>query len=190
VTSPDEYLDSVRRAMVGMARAVRDDILRELKGHIADSTAANGGNFQASLVALESPREIGRRYRDLYGYGTAFKALFAAIAFLLAVPSVPVLVAGPETLFPFALSIFFVIGAAAWILWVSVTAGSRAGIFAGIAGLAGRLTAFAIATVTQAGGITSPAGLGLLLAISVMFVLLGWIPGTAKKAWSRPRPEL
>jgi len=190
VTSSDEYLDSVRRAMVGMAPAVRHDILRELQGHIADSTAANGGDVQASLVALGSPREIGQRYRELYGYGTAFKALFAAIAFLLAVPTIPVLVTGPETLFPFALSIIFVIGAAAWILWVSVAAGSRAGIFAGSAGLAGRLSAFVFATVTQPGGITSPTGLGLLLAIAVMFVLLGWIPGTAKKAWSRPRPEL
>ena len=176
--------------MVGMSPTVRDDIVRELQVHIADSTAANGGNVRASLVALGSPREVGRRYRDLYGYGTAFKALFAAIAFVLAIPSVPVLVAGPETLFPLALSIVFVIAAAAWILWVSVAAGSRAGVLAGVAGLAGRLGGFAFATATQTGGMTSPEGLGLLLAISGLFVLLGWIPGTAKKAWSGPRSEL
>ena len=190
MTSADAYLVGVCRAMVGMSPTVRDDILQELRGHIAESTAANGGNLEVSLGALGSPREIGHHYRELYGYGTGFKVLFAAIAFVLAVLSVPVLVSGPETLFPFAFSILFVIGAAAWILWVSVAAGSRAGVRAGVAGLAGRLLAFGFAGLTQAGAVASPEGLGLLLAISVMFVLLGWLPGTAKKAWSGPQTVL
>src|SRR6266566_22053 len=62
VTADDEYLGQVRRAMMGMSRPVRDDILRELRGHIAESTAANGGNVHASLGALGSPQEVGRHY--------------------------------------------------------------------------------------------------------------------------------
>ncbi len=156
MTTDDEYLGQVRRAMIGMAGPVRDDILRELRGHIAESAAANGGNVHASLEALGSPREVGRRYREIYGYGTAFKIVFAAVAFLLAIPSVPVLVVGPETVFPFTLSIVFVIAA----------------------------------SLSESGAFTSAGGLGLFAAVSVMFVLLGWIPGTAKKAWSSPRAEL
>lgn len=190
MTSGDAYLAEVRRAMAGMAPVVRDDILRELRGHITESMAANGGDMDASLVALGPAREVGRRHRDLYGYGASYKILFAGIAFALAVPSVPVLAAGPESLFPFALSIIFVVVAAAWILWVSLSAGSRAGVASGIAGMTGRLLGFGIAAATQAGAVTSPAGLGLFFVVSAMFVLLGWIPGTAKKAWSRPEPSL
>src|SRR5439155_438389 len=111
-------------------------ILRELRDR------ANGGNVHASLEALGSPRDVGRHYREIYGYGTAFKLMFAAIAFLLAIPSVPVLVIGSETVFPFTLSIVFVVAAAAWILWVGVAAGTQAGIVAGLAGMGGRISAF------------------------------------------------
>jgi hypothetical protein len=190
VTAEEEYLNQVRRAMVGMAGPVRDDILRELRGHIVDSSAANGGNVSASLVALGSPRTVGRHYRELYGYGTGYKFLFAAIAFLLAAPSVPVLLVGPVTTFPFTLSIVFVLLASAWILWVGVVAGSRAGLLVGVAGLAGRLVAFGVAILIEPDAITTAGGLALLSAVSALFVVLGWIPGTAREAWSGPHAEL
>src|SRR5947209_7787828 len=79
MTPSEEYLGRVRRGMAGMEPGVRDDILRELRSHIAESTAASGGNVGSSLTALGSPEEAGRRYRDLYGYGRAFKGLFTAI---------------------------------------------------------------------------------------------------------------
>src|SRR5216110_1157178 len=190
MTADDDYLGQVRRAMMGMAGPVRDDILRELRGHIAESAAANGGNVHTSLEALVSPRDVGRHYREIYGYGTPFKIVFAAIAFLLAIPSVPVLVIGPETVFPFTLSIVFVVAAATWILWVGVAAGTQAGIVSGLAGMVGRITAFGAVSLSESGAFMSAGGLGLLVAVSLLFVLLGWIPGTAKKAWSSPRAEL
>src|SRR5207245_9731521 len=134
-----------RRAMAVSEPAVRDDIMRELGSHIAESTAANGGNVGSSLTALGSPEEVGRRYRDLYGYGRAFKGLFAVIAFLLAFASVPVLSVGSESLFPYALSLVFLVVAAAWILWVSVPAGSRPGLPAGLGAMAPRFVALRIA---------------------------------------------
>src|SRR5207247_7561589 len=91
MTPSDEYLGPVRRAMAGMEPGVGKDILRELGSHIAESTAANGGNVSASLAAVGSAQEVGRYYRELYGYGRSFKILFAAIAFFLAFLSVPVL---------------------------------------------------------------------------------------------------
>src|SRR5256714_5250566 len=163
MTADDEYLGQVRRAMMGMAGPVRDDILRELRGHIVESSAANGGNVHASLEALGSPRDVGRHYREIYGYGTGFKLMFAAIAFFLAVPSVPVLVVGPETVFPFTLSIVFVVAAAAWILWVGVAAGTQAGIVAGLAGMVGRTAAFGAVAFRASGAFTSAGGPGLLV---------------------------
>src|SRR3989454_10573640 len=159
MTPTDGYLEQVRRAMSGMEPRVRDDILRELRSHIAESTAANGGNVNASLAAIGSPEEVGRHYRELYGYGRPYKILFAAIASFLAFLSVPVLAAGAESLFPYALSIVFLVIAAAWILWVSVAAGSRAGILAGFAAMVSRFAAFGIAAITLAGAETTTSGL-------------------------------
>ena len=190
MTTQGEYLEQVRRGMFGMASKVRDDILQELRGHIEESAAANGGNVSASLAGIGSPKEVGHHYRDIYGYGTEFKVLFVVVAGLLAILSVPILVVGTENLFPLSLSIVALIGTAVWILWVSAGAGSRAGVFAGLAGMAGRLAAFGVVAVTQSGATATPSGVGLFVAVSFLFVLLGWIPGTAKKAWSGPRGEL
>ena len=92
--------------------------------------------------------------------------------------------------FPYALSILFLIVAAVWIIWVSVAAGSQAGVLAGVAAMIARFATFGVVAATLAGAEMSPSGLGLLVVASVLLVLLGWIPGTAKKAWSAPRAEL
>src|SRR5437867_2026569 len=118
MTAADAYLNEVRRSMAGMANPIREDILRELRGHIAESSAANGGNMSASLAALGSAREVG------------------------------------------------------------------------LAAMSGRLIAFGALVATQPDAITTSGGLSILFAVSSLFVLLGWIPGTAKKAWSAPRAEL
>src|SRR3989442_9412201 len=76
MTPPDEYLEQVRRAMSGMEPRVRDDILRELRSHIAESTTANGGNVKASLAAGGAAGGGGRHYRELYGDGRSYKMLF------------------------------------------------------------------------------------------------------------------
>jgi hypothetical protein len=144
----------------------------------------------ASLAAVGSPEDVGRRYRELYGFGRWYKVLFAAIAFVLAIPSVPVLAGGPESVSPYALSILFLIVVAAWILWVSVAAGSQIGVVAGIAAMISRFATFGVVVATLSGAETTPSGLVLLVLASGMLVLLGWIPGTAKKAWSAPHAEL
>jgi uncharacterized membrane protein len=190
MTAPDEYLDEVRRAMAGMEPKVRNDILLELRSHIAESTAANGGNVNASLAAVGTPEDVGRRYRELYGFGRMYKIVFATIAFVLAIPSVPVLAVGSDSVSPYALSILFLVVVAAWTIWVSVAAGSQAGVLAGIAAMLSRFAAFGVVAAILPGAEITPFGLALLGFASVMLVLLGWIPGTAKKAWSAPRAEL
>ncbi len=190
MTPPDEFLDRVRRAMAGMEPAVRDDILRELGSHISESIAANGGDVPTSLARLGSPEDVGRRYRELYGYGRVYKALFAVIAFVVAVPSIPVLASNEQTAFPYGFSIAFLVAAAGWVLWVSVIAGSRAGLIAGLATFVGRIVAFAFAALTQVGAEITAGGLIVFIVVSAALVVLGWIPGTAKKAWSRPSADL
>src|SRR3989441_10212353 len=57
MTAPDEYLDEVRHAMAGMEPKVRGRILLELRRHLAQATAANGGDVHASLGAIGSAED-------------------------------------------------------------------------------------------------------------------------------------
>src|SRR5256712_9940109 len=72
MTPPDEYLEQVRRAMSGMEPGVRDDILRELRGHIAESTAANGGDVNAAPVAVGLPHGPAHHHPRLYRCGPSY----------------------------------------------------------------------------------------------------------------------
>lgn len=190
MTEVDAYLALVRRSMFGMAPAVRDDILKELHNHLAETIASNGGDVARALLEMGPPDRIGREHRQVYGFGTAFKLGFAVVAFVLAVPSSPILQVTQEFPIPNLLAIPFLVVLVAWILWVSIEAGSQAGLIAGIAAFLGR----AAVEVWLAGSPPYPAptaaGVGLFVAAGLVLLLLGWLPGTAKKAWSKPSGDL
>jgi len=188
--SPEEYVREVRRSMVGMEPAVREDILREVLSHIADAAGANPSNPQAAIADLGPPAELGRRYRELYGYGRSFKVLFAAVAFLLAIPSVPVLGITEAGFYPYGLSLVALAALVGWTLWVSVAAGSRVGFLAGLAGMIARFAAVGVVVVTQPGAAPIDSGVALFVAASILLPILGWLPGTAKRTWSKPRADL
>jgi len=186
----DVYLAQVRRSMFGMAPAVREDILRELQSHLSEAVAGNGGDAAKPLREAGPPNLIGREYRQIYGFGTVFKLAFATIAFILAIPSSPILQITQEFPIPNILAIPFLIVLVAWVLWVSVEAGSRAGILAGIAAFLARAVVEVWLAAMPPYPAPTAAGIGLFVATGVVLVLLGWLPGTAKKAWSRPSGDL
>ncbi|HEY5539227.1 MAG TPA: hypothetical protein VIL58_06785 [Thermoplasmata archaeon] len=190
MTSVDSYLGEVSRGLRGMDVAVRKDILRELRSHLVESLAANGGNVSAAVAATGEPRAVARRYRDLYGFGVTYRAMFVAIAGVLAVFTVPVLTATDEFLFPLYLSTPFLVADIAFLIWVSVVAGNRAGLVAGTAGCAGRLAAFGGAYLVSTAPLIRFEGLTLFALVSALMVVIGWAPGRARRAWRRPSADL
>ncbi len=58
----DRYLDRVRSALRGMSVTEVDDIVIELRGHIAERSGTAGG-AEASLRSLGDPTELARQYR-------------------------------------------------------------------------------------------------------------------------------
>lgn len=190
MTEVDEYLARARASMVGMEPRVREDILRELASHLSETAADHGEGARAALAAMGDPVLIGREYRKLYGYGRAFVFLFAGIAFLLAIPSSPVLQVTQEFPIPNLLAIPCLIALVAWLLWVSVAAGSRAGLLAGIAAFLGRVGLEAALILAPPNPLPTAVGFLLFLVAGVILVLIGWLPGTAKKAWSKPSGDL
>jgi len=189
--SIDAYLGAVRRGLGGMDPRVRTDILLELRSHLFESVAANGGNLTAAIDALGDPGSVARRYRELYGFGAPFRVLFDLVAGVVGLLTVPVLVAGDEGTFPFLISAVFVAVEFAFLIWVSVMAGNRAGLFAGIAALVGRVAGFGGSIAVNPGGfLITPEGLGAFVLVSLLFVVVGWVPGKARQAWRRPGAEL
>lgn len=191
----DEYLGQVRGAMRGMDPRVRDDILRELRSHVSEAAAANGGDLMHAIAAMGPAPQVGREYRALYGYGRGYQILFVIVAAILSALTVPVLQgsapsSGIVSYAPNLASFPFLVLLVLWLLWVSAAAGSRAGLYAGLGAFAGRLAMAAALILTPSGGIVTADGVMLLVLSSALLVLLGLIPGTAKKVWSKPQAEL
>lgn len=189
MTEVESYLAEVRGKMRGMDPRVREDILRELNSHLAES-AANGSDVRRALADLGPAERVGREYRKVYGYGQPFKLLFAAVAVLLAIPSSPVLEITSEFPIPNALALPFLVALVAWIVWVSVEAGSNVGLLAGIGAFAARIGVEAWLAATPPYPAPTAGGLLLFVAAGILLILVGWLPGTAKKAWSRPSGDL
>ena len=190
MTEVDEYLAQVRGAMVGMDPRVRDDILKELRSHLAEGASSVGGDARRALAGMDPPSSVGREYRHVYGFGAGFKILFAAVAFLLAVPSSPILQVTAEFPVPNLLALPFLVLLVVWIMWVSIAAGSKAGLLAGLAAFFSRAVIEAWLVATPPYPVPTAAGLSLFLITGLVLVLLGWLPGTAKKAWSKPTGDL
>jgi len=191
VISVDGYLQAVQRNLAGMDATIREDILRELRSHLSDSVQANGGDVSVAIANLGDAAAVGRRYRDLYGYGVAYRAVFAVVAGLLAVLTVPVLFVGEAGLFPYLLSAIFLGAVLMFLIWTSLAAGNRAGLLAGGVALVGRVAGLGTAfLVNRDASLVTPEGLTLFVLVSVLFVFVGWIPGKARQAWRRPGAEL
>ena len=191
MTDIEAYLGEVHRRLAGMDPKVQRDILRELRSHLGDSVAANGGNEGAAIAGLGDPVAVARRYRELYGYGVSYRAVFSFIAGVLGFFTVPVLFAGNEGIFPYFFSAVFLSIEFLFLIWVSVSAGNRAGLGTGVVGLSGRFAGFGVALGLNAGSsLVTWDGLALFLVVSGLIVLVGWVPGRAKQAWQRPGMEL
>jgi uncharacterized membrane protein len=189
VTDAEAYLSQVRAAMAGMEPAVREDILKELRSHLAESAAANGGDVSKAIVAMGSPSDVGQRYRNVYGFGRAFKGLFVAASAALGVLSSAVLQGTQESYVPNLLSLPALVVLVGFLLWVSVRAGGRAGLYAGLGACLARIASVFVLAFAF-GGVLTDVGTAFLATSSALLILLGWLPGTARQAWTRKGAEL
>ena len=184
MSAGDAYVERVSRKLAGMDRRVREDVLRELRSHVADAVATDG---QSAIASMEAPEAVATRYRDLYGYGVAYRALFVALAATLAVLTVPVLLyAGVGVLAALTASLVALLVLVAYLMFVAVRAGSRTGAVAGLAAFAVRVAAVLALEAPALQVVRDPMGWATFLAVSVGLVAIGFLPGRAKERW-RPR---
>jgi hypothetical protein len=59
----ESYLASVRAALRGLPEREIDDILRELRGHIAEVAGRDGSELETALQSLGDPVDLAKTYR-------------------------------------------------------------------------------------------------------------------------------
>lgn len=170
----------------------RKDVIQELSAHIQDLVRMNNGNVNMAMVSLEPPAEVARRYKQLYGYGTVFKMSFVILAGIVAAFTLPVIqIRGGEVTIPVMLSLLFLAILVAVLILVALKAGKNVGLAAGLVACGVRLGLFGY--LYAAGGsdvVVEAGGAGLFLAVSILLILLGYIPGEAKARWAGPKGEI
>ena len=117
MTPTGAYLQRVARGLSGMDPRLREDVLRELRSHLADAAVAGGES--AALAAAEAPESVAARYRELYGYGAAYQAAFTTVAAFLAVLTVPVFVYAVSVPASLIASLFLLVVLAAYLMIVA-----------------------------------------------------------------------
>jgi len=181
--SPTEtYLKGVQSAMRGLDRRIREDVLRELKAHLADAVADGG---ESAVVAnLEAPQAIARRYKVLYGYGRSFQSMFVIFAAVLGLLTIPIF----SLLEPLASLVpLLALGAlVTYLILAAMDAGSSVGLFAGVAACLVRIGTLAAAQIaTEIAPVTDARGWALFLGVSLLLVVLGYVPGRAREKWTK-----
>ena len=128
----EDFLAAVERKLVGMDAVVRRDIITELRTHMQESVDS-GGDIESVIEAMGSSSELARKYKEVYGYGLAFKLLLTILASFLALFTLPILpFIGGELILPLWGSVGFLIALVLYLIWVSITAGRTVGAAIGL----------------------------------------------------------
>lgn len=189
----DEYLAKVSRYLVGMDPKVKKDVIEELRSHILDLTQELGGDVDRAVSQMHSPREVATRYKEVYGYGRAFKALFVLFGCMMAILTLPVLpFLGEDITAPLWISVIFLIALALFLIWTSIKAGKFVGLAAGVGAFLFRTLLFSSILMTGMGVAfdSGAEGIALFFLVSITLMIIGYLPGRTKEKWQRGRIEL
>ena len=185
MTPIEDYLRRVSRGLAGMDRRVREDILRELRSHLADASGEQGD--AGAVAAAEAPEAVAARYKELYGYGRPCQAIFVAVAAALAVPTLPILLLADQPTGTSSLvAAGFLVALIAYLMVAALKGGSRVGLAAGLAAAASRFASLAALGAVAGAVVPDATGWLLFTASSLILILIGFVPGAAREKWRPP----
>ncbi|MEE9116072.1 MAG: hypothetical protein V3U09_04165 [Thermoplasmata archaeon] len=192
MSTTDAYISSVSRHLRGMDSKVKSDILNELRAHITDMASEPEMNAEKAISRMESPKQMAKMYKDLYGYGFAYKAVFAVLAVLISIPSLPIFLPVFDIAEdPTWISIVFFGAATFYLIGVSVVAGKHVGLYTGVIASITRFVILGLMFVFY-----SEAALGGTIGIlsfaisSLLLIAIGYLPGEAKQRWEGKSPVI
>jgi uncharacterized membrane protein len=185
----EEYLRRLRRNLIGLPREAKETILREVRSHVIETAAELGGTTEANVAGvvaqLQHPRVVARNHREIYGYSFEFQALFVFAAALLSTLTLPFnpIIPGSEVVGPVVLAVLIV-----YLIFVSLSAGKTIGVYSGGAAAVLRLVLFVLTFAALSGDAVpftqQVAEFGGFVLVSVLLILIGYLPGKGKERWA------
>jgi hypothetical protein len=175
----DRYLAEVNFRLLGIERAKRRSIIKELKGHLAEKLQSTEPltteEIRKIITELGTPKELATKYKELYGYSSSWKLSFIVFAVIISIFTLPIFELSSLIFLPIAFL---------WIVYISLKTGKKLGtIIGGICGFT-RIVAIVLlirvypTTYTVQNDFITIAG---FLITSGVMLLLGYLPGYYKK---------
>ncbi len=93
-----DYIMRFRKELRFMSSEDKNNILPEIESHLYEKAESLGGltddNFYRAAMDFGPPQELGKHYKELYGYSKWFIFVLMLIGFIVAAFSVPISVPG------------------------------------------------------------------------------------------------
>lgn len=183
----ENYLKEVNFYLLAVKRGKRKEILNELRSHLLEKAQSfgklNPENIRKALEELGSAKEIASKYKELYGYSSAWVCGFALAAGLISLLTLPALELCSTIFLPLAFL---------YIVYVSLVAGGKAGFVAGsVCGLT-RVVALGFLLKFYPDIYTIQSSLIVISAfifVSIVMALLGYLPGYYKERYRKKIEE-
>ncbi|MDI6707634.1 MAG: DUF1700 domain-containing protein [Candidatus Thermoplasmatota archaeon] len=183
----ENYLGKVSFYLLGVKRSERKEIIEELRNHLTEKAQAFGNfsaeNIKKAIEEFGSPKELAYKYKELYGYSSAWLCWFAVFAAVISALTLPTLE---------YLSMIFLPLAFLYIVYMSLVAGRKAGIVIGAVCGATRilLLGLLLAFYPAAYGIqNSFATIPAFCFVSIIMAMLGYIPSYYKEKYKKSAGE-
>jgi hypothetical protein len=176
----EAYLRELDGRLFLVSGRIRRDIVREVRGHLAEGAVEHGGGRRGMVRAIEefgSPAELAKEYTDIYEPGPVVYVTFALVSAVLGALSHPFL--GPVSTGAFA-------GAALILVYASLVAGKRVGIAAAIVAVVARFSVHAYLLSVYSDYVEArPLPLAMFAVGTLLLLVIGFVPGRIKERYFR-----
>lgn len=173
----NRYLTSLKHQLWWLPKDKKDEILKEVKYHIVDSTINRIKNENKGInAAIESaindfgdPRYIAKSYRNIYSPGRCALALFIALGMMLSplTVSLPAIGVVSIAIYPMLL---------VYIFYLAFSFGKTTAIYTAISAICGRIVTLSISYMAFRGEyILRTTDVLIFIVVSVILLVPGFI---------------
>lgn len=162
--------------MIWADSKVREGVIREMRSQLYEKGSAIGSPIEA-VSSMEPPNVVSARYKEIYGYGTAFSVIVAIGASLLALLTLTPLNSGVENI----LAVVFYPLLLVVVAYVAFAGGRNAGLIVSAGPIVVRLLMLVILTMLND---FEPAGIVMFLIATAIIPIAAYVGGEARKKWS------
>ena len=177
----NEYIAKVRFHLLGLSEKDKENILKELKNHISESSKKgneiDGAKVKKKIAELGSPRKMAIKYKDVYEYSLTFKLLFVTFGGFLSTFTIPISVYG--YLSTVVLSITFL-----YIAYVSLRTNKRfGGVLGAVCGIERLAVLGMFLTASKGYSIGDSYGIISFALVSLIMPMVGFLPAYYKGSY-------